>query len=75
MSKYIQDVMDRFTGKEGATQDDVMDEIKAKGLDLFDTVSYLSSLAYCAEMEDENPAPEIKPLIIHDDGPEPEDEE
>lgn len=72
MSKYIQDVMDRFCEKQGATQDDVMNEIKAKGLDLFDTVSYLSSLAYCAEMEDETPDPEIKPLIIHDDGPEPE---
>lgn len=72
MSKYIQDVMDRFTGKEGATQDDVMDEIKAKGLDLFDTVSYLSNLAYCAEVADHLVPREIKPLIIHDDGPEPE---
>lgn len=71
MNKYIQDVMDRFTGKEGATQDDVMDEIKAKGLDLFETVSDLTSRAYCAEMEDEIPS-DYFVQIIHEDGPEPE---
>lgn len=73
MNEYLQEVVDQFCGKEGSSQDDVVAAILNRGLDLFETVLHLSSLAYYKELEAELPKP-IKPLLVHDAGPEPEDD-